>query len=226
MLAGSSPPDAPRPRLRIGIGAAVVLVIVVLVVAVLLSALSPRGSTQVLTGASDGAGGGAVDASDAGSSESGASVRSGAGVILVHVLGAVARPGLYELHDGDRIVDAVAAAGGFTEAADQTQQNLAKVLADGEQLYVPAVGELPPPLPPAAGGGAGGGGTVAADGIVNLNTADLTALETLPRIGPATAQKILDYRQENGTFAQVDDLMNVTGIGQKTFDGLRDRITV
>lgn len=133
--------------------------------------------------------------------------------ILVHVLGAVAEPGLYELRDGERIVDAVAAAGGFAEDADQAALNLARALADGEQVYVPAVGEEPP-VPQEAPGG-----------LVNLNTADASELETLPGLGPELAARIVEWRTENGPFASVDDLLKVTGIGAKTVSGLADLAT-
>ena len=137
-------------------------------------------------------------------------------MLFVHVLGQVARPGLYELSEGDRAVDAVAAAGGFTDNADPGGINLARLLSDGEQLVVPAVGELPP---------TSGAGYSAGSGKINLNSADATALDTLPRIGPAMAQRIIDWRQANGRFSSVDDLLAVAGIGQKTLDGLRDLVT-
>lgn len=136
------------------------------------------------------------------------------GEIYVHVLGAVVEPGLYELSEGDRAVDAVAAAGGFAEGADQTQLNLARMLVDGEQIYVPLLGEAA--IAPGA----------ATDGKINLNTADQAALETLPRVGPALAQRILDWREQNGRFTAIEDLLSITGIGDKTYDGLKDLVTV
>jgi len=136
--------------------------------------------------------------------------------IFVHVLGAVVAPGLYQLREGDRVVDAIASAGGFAEGADETQLNLARVLSDGEQLFVPLVGELP--ALDAAGAVVGG--------KVNINTADQATLETLPRVGPALAQRIIAWRDDNGRFAAIDDLRSVTGIGDKTFEGLRELITV
>ena len=136
--------------------------------------------------------------------------------IFVHVLGAVVEPGLYQLREGDRVVDAIASAGGYTEAADESQQNLARVLSDGEQLYVPVVGEVPALDP---------GGAVIG-GKVNVNTADEATLETLPRVGPAMAQRIIAWREANGRFAAIEDLMSVTGIGEKTFEGLRELVTV
>jgi len=143
--------------------------------------------------------------------------------IYVHLLGQVEHPGLFVLHEGDRALDAVAAAGGFSPTADEGQLNLARPLVDGEQIVVPAIGEAPPVvsgLPPPSGGGAASGG------MVNLNTADQAALETLPRVGPALARRILDWRATNGRFTAIEDLMSVTGIGEKTFDGLKALVTV
>lgn len=140
--------------------------------------------------------------------------------VYVHVSGAVHAPGLYRLDDGARVLDAVAAAGGFAEGADENALNLARTLSDGEQLLVPMVG--------AAAGEATAGGAAAApgDGRVNLNTADVAALDTLPRIGPAMAQRIVDWREKNGRFTSVEDLLAVPGIGDKMLEALRDLVTV
>lgn len=138
-----------------------------------------------------------------------------AATVYVHVHGAVAQPGLYRLDEGARVVDVVAAAGGLTDEADAGAVNLARPLHDGEQLYVPAIGEAPPPST-----------GVASDGRVNINTADASTLDTLPRIGPALADRIIRWREENGTFTSVDDLLSVSGIGQKLLDGLRDLVTL
>ena len=153
---------------------------------------------------------------------SGPAVSGPAGQLLVHVTGAVRKPGIVSLPGGSRVLDAVASAGGLTEDADPATINLARPVADGEQLVVLRVGEAPPPA--AAAGGAAGGGVVG--GMVNLNTATQADLETLPRIGPALAQRILDWRQANGRFSAATDLLKVSGIGQKLFDGLRDRVAV
>lgn len=141
----------------------------------------------------------------------------------MHVLGAVANPGLVTLAAGGRVLDAVAAAGGLTEDADLSTVNLARPVTDGEQLAVPRAGEPLPP-PPAAGSGAAASGSSAS--TVNLNTATQSDLETLPRIGPALASRILDWRTANGRFTSPADLLAITGIGQKLFDGLKDRVTV
>ncbi len=130
------------------------------------------------------------------------------------------RPGLVELGAGARVVDAVAAAGGFTAEADPAGVNLARQVVDGEQLVVLAVGQAPPP----AIGGAGGSTGPAADGIVHLNTADVAALDTLPRIGPALAQRIIDWREANGPFTSIDQLLDVAGIGDAVFSGLADKV--
>ena len=141
--------------------------------------------------------------------------------LLVHLVGAVANPGLYELREGDRVVDAVAAAGGFTPDADQARLNLAGPVGDGEQVFVPRVGEA---LPVARGSGAPAAGEPSSP--VNLNTADEAALDALPGVGPATAKNILDWREANGRFTAVEDLLSVTGIGEKTLAELRDLVTV
>jgi competence protein ComEA len=146
--------------------------------------------------------------------------------LLVHVLGAVVRPGLVELSAGDRVVDAVAAAGGFTPDADPAGVNLARPVADGEQLMVFAVGQAPPPPAPGASGGASAPGGVQADGLVHLNTADVAALDTLPRIGPALAQRIIDWRDANGPFTSVDQLLDVAGIGDAVFSGLAELVAL
>lgn len=140
--------------------------------------------------------------------------------IYTHVFGAVAQPGLYRLPDGARVVDVIAAAGGLLPEADAAAVNLARRLTDGEQLYVPEVGAaVADPLGPAVAAPAG-------DGRVNLNTADAAALDTLPRIGPAMAERILAWREENGRFTSVEDLLAVPGIGEKMLEGLRERVTV
>jgi competence protein ComEA len=138
--------------------------------------------------------------------------------VVVDVVGAVRRPGLYRLGQGSRIADALARAGGATAKADLNQVNLAAPLADGEQVVVPKHGA--PAV--AVGGSAATPGAPAAP--VQLSTATLEQLDTLPGVGPATAQKILDYREKHGAFSSVDELDAVSGIGPKRLDQLRDLV--
>jgi competence protein ComEA len=143
--------------------------------------------------------------------------------IRVHVSGAVCQPAVYELSPGSIVQDAVDAAGGPASDADLDHINLALELRDQQQVYVPCQGELDP-LPPVSGGEPGGG--EAAGALININTAMEAELEALPRIGPKTAQRIVEYREANGPFGAIEDIQNVPGIGPATFDGLKDLITV
>jgi competence protein ComEA len=247
-------PPGERPRLRLGVGAAVVLLLAALITAVIVSAVGQQAGHRVITPAAAGTdpatpAGAAMNAPTTSSPRvSGAPTGSGQGgnsgateaeaaVIFVHVLGAVRRSGLFQLREGARVLDAVAAAGGLTEIADPAGVNLARRVADGEQLYVPALGEAQPGAPPSGAGAASGGqargardtaagGGPGTGGKVNLNSAGVADLEVLPRIGPAMAQRIIDYREANGRFTSVDELRNVTGIGERTFEGLKELVTV
>ena len=140
--------------------------------------------------------------------------------VVVDVVGAVRRPGLYRLEQGTRIADAVARAGGATGKADLSMVNLAAPLAVGEQVVVPKRG----PAGAAAGAGAAGAGAAATTGPVHLSTATLEQLDSLPGIGPVTAQKILDYRTKHGAFTSVDELDAVPGIGPSRMDQLQDLV--
>ncbi|PZE92555.1 helix-hairpin-helix domain-containing protein [Curtobacterium sp. MCBD17_008] len=194
------------------------------------------GSAAAPTGTGAGAGTGARAGAGAGSV--GAEPSASAAVAVVYVVGAVAHPGVVRLHAGDRVTDALDAAGGAAADADLTRLNLARPAVDGERLYVPRAGEteVPAELPAGDGpGGASGGGTAGGDGtdgsvpadtVVDLNTADAMTLETLPGIGPAMAQRILTWREEHGGFRTVEDLLEVSGIGDARFAELRDRVRV
>jgi competence protein ComEA len=139
--------------------------------------------------------------------------------VLAHVAGAVVRPGLYRLGGAPRIADAIDAAGGPAPDADLDAVNLAAAVADGERVYVPRQGEAPPAI---------GGSGLADDpnAPVDLNTATLDQLEALPGIGPATAQAILDHRQQRGRFRSVDELLEVRGIGAAKLEQIRPRVRV
>lgn len=233
-------PDRPRgPRWRTAAGAVVVLLLVLAGSAVAATALSAgRGSGEVVevgdVGASGDAADGGGDASSSRSPESRGTPGRG-GTVFVHVLGQVVVPGLYEVAADARLVDVVAAAGGFTPEADQGGVNLARTLTDGEQVRVPAMGEVVAPPPGGAGGAAGGGaagggasgagGAGSPGGLVPLGTATAEQLETLPGVGPATSAAILTWRDENGGFRSVDDLLEVPGIGEKTLEKLRPLVT-
>lgn len=144
-----------------------------------------------------------------------------AATILVDVAGWVRRPGVYEFHEGDRVVDAIDAAGGARHGASLESLNLAAPLADGTQILVAKGGQTP-----AAPIGATGAAPGAPTALVNVNTATAADLETLPGIGEVIAQTIVDYRTENGPFASVDALLDVSGIGDATLAEIRDLVTV
>ena len=135
-------------------------------------------------------------------------------LLVVNVVGAVRRAGLYRLPQGSRIADAVARAGGATRKADLALVNLAAPLADGTQIVVPARTRAAPQS----------GGAPSAAGPVHLNTATLEDLDALPGVGPVTAQKILDYRAQHGAFASVDELDAIPGIGPTRLDQLRELV--
>ena len=138
--------------------------------------------------------------------------------LVVHVVGAVRRPGLYRLADGARIADALRRAGGATRRADLSLVNLAAPVSDGSQVVVP---RRAPPV--AAASGEGGTGPAPA-GPLHLNTATVDQLDELPGVGPVTAQKIVDYREQHGAFSSVDDLDAIPGIGPARLEQLRELV--
>lgn len=148
---------------------------------------------------------------------------AGSGVI-VDIVGQVTHPGVLHLPAGSRVIDALTAAGGALPGAEVAAVNLARVLVDGEQVRIPAPGEQAPPASVVAG--TGGGTTGGSSALVNLNTADLAALDTLPGVGPVLAQRILDWRVAHGRFTSVDELAEVSGIGQRMLEQLRPKVTV
>ncbi|OUP07834.1 ComEA family DNA-binding protein [Collinsella sp. An2] len=150
--------------------------------------------------------------------------------IVVDVTGAVATPSVVTLPAGSRVEDALRAAGGVTEDAELAALNRAAPLTDGQKVHVPRVGEAV-----TSSGGAASPGEVtssgaspagASSGLVNINSADATALDALPGVGPATAQAIIEDREANGPFASIEDIMRVSGIGEKKFANLKDLICV
>ena len=160
--------------------------------------------------------------SEGSGADTGPEPSSGTG-LLVHVVGEVAEPGLVTLPEGARVADAVEAAGGVTRKADLTAVNLARTVVDGEQLHVPQPGEpvVGVPAPPGSGGRGSPGGPALAGGTVDINAADVVAMEALPGVGPSIAQAIVEWREANGPFASVDELDDVPGIGPATLDEIR-----
>jgi competence protein ComEA len=156
--------------------------------------------------------------------------------LVVDVCGAIARPGVYHLPAGARVCDLLDAAGGATSQAELAAVNLAAKLTDGQQVAVPKRGQAATVVGAGGPGGAGGSsagtggaataGPSAASAPVNLNLATAEQLDALPGVGPSTAQKIIDYRTANGSFRSVEDLKNVSGIGDAKFAALKDMVTV
>lgn len=153
-----------------------------------------------------------VDADDRG---------GGSDTVLVHVVGEVLAPGVVELDEGSRVRDAIAAAGGATEQAVLAGVNLARLLGDGEQVVVPDAEGVA-----SAGAGEAAGGVGGAGATVDLNLADAASLEALPGVGPALAQRIISWREANGRFGSVDQLLEVPGIGPVKFEDLRGLVRV
>ncbi|MFZ8757256.1 ComEA family DNA-binding protein [Microbacterium sp. HMH0099] len=205
--------EPPAARRRLGVGAVIVLVLAAFAVVVVIGMVRGATGAKVVTSVP---------------SPSGSAAHAPTVGLYVHVTGAVGAAGLYRLPAGSRVMDAVAAAGGFADDADRAGVNLARAVSDGEQIVVPVLGaaaEAHPDGGPDGAAGAAGGGA-AASGTIDLNTATADQLDTLPRIGPAIAERIISWREENGRFTSVDDLLSVPGIGEKMLAGLRDKVRV
>jgi competence protein ComEA len=158
-------------------------------------------------------------------------------IITVHVAGSVKNPGVYRLKYGSRINDGIVAAGGATSAANLDVINLATVLNEGEQIYVPKRGEKPHTItnrPQLGGGGGAAGGLNGVGGatgsavlqLININLASVVELEQLPGVGPSTAKAIVAYREKNGAFLKVEDLLKVRGIGPAKLSEILPRARV
>jgi len=162
-----------------------------------------------------------------GSKSSAAPSEPNSGQLIVHVVGAVARPGVVSLQSGSRVLDAIQAAGGFAQGANVEGVNLAARAQDGTQIYVPYLGSSPVPgiVVPNTGGSIHSSRVKAPSGVVNINTADVSLLTTLPGIGNSFAQRILDYRQEHGSFRSPDDLLSVQGFGKRRLEQVRQWVT-
>jgi competence protein ComEA len=147
--------------------------------------------------------------------------------IQVHVAGAVVRPGVYDLPEDSRVMDAIEAAGGFVIEADKNGINLAAILEDAQRLDIPYVaGYVPDEEEGFVVITEGTPSSLVGEGLIDINSASLEELDKLPGIGPTTAQKIIDYREAIGPFARIEDIVNVSGIGSATYDEIKDLITV
>lgn len=169
------------------------------------------------------------DASDAGAdgdaAETASEQAAHAAAIVVDVDGAVAQPGVVTLANGARVADAIVAAGGLTSEADTTSLNQAAILSDGEKVYVPREGETASAAASPSSSKTGIGSD-SSSGLININTATVEDLDTLPGVGPATAQAIVEEREANGAFTSPEDIMRVSGIGEKKYENLADLICV
>lgn len=201
------------------------------------SAAAPTGPVSSTSRNASPATGARVPPVDAGDSAPGAQSDPGhpaggtpgaASQVVVHVSGAVKRPGVYQLKRGDRVVDALQAAGGPSADAAADAVNLALKVEDGQRVYIPSKKDiqagLTSPQPWLPGGA--GGGQYGQPATVNINIAGKEQLEALPGIGPGLAAAIIDYRQRSGGFRKIEDLMKVGGIGPKTFARLKPLVTV
>jgi competence protein ComEA len=151
--------------------------------------------------------------------------------IIVHITGAVIRPGLYSLPPGSRLQDAVQAAGGATQDADLEAVNLAGFIEDGSRIVIPKTTpilptESTPVITESSRAELGTPIIPDSNHRININTANQTELESLPGIGPVLAMKIIAYREANGPFSTIEEIIDVSGIGQATFELIKDLITV
>ena len=148
--------------------------------------------------------------------------------IKVHITGEVQNPGIIEINENSRIADVIDLAGGLTSASDISKINLAYKIKDGQKIYIPSKNDEADitPILDNAGKGVIIEDQITNHSLININTASQNELETLPGIGASTAQKIIIYREQNGDFKKLDDIMNVPGIGNSKYNNIKDLITV
>lgn len=199
---GSDAPDNDSPRRRILPGVVIVVALVGLTVTIVFSAISSLTRSTTIPQELDAP------------SEPDAEITLVSSPVYVHVVGAVASPGLYELEDNARVIDAVMAAGGFMGEPADCSVNLARLVTDGEQIVVKSVEQ---------GCSASAGNS---DGKVSLNSGSESDFDTLPGIGPTLAERIVTWRESSGPFTSVDQLNEVSGIGDKLFAGIKDFLTL
>ena len=204
--------------------AAVALVAIGIVVGGVAFAVSDGGGVVV-----ERSGDAADAAAEGAGSTTAVAVTTACATAVVHIDGAVNAPGVYEISaDAPRVNDAVTAAGGLAENADTSSLNLAAVITDGSKVHVPSVDEasVASASSDSDGSDASGGDTTGSSGLVNINTATADELDTLPGVGPSTAATIIEDREQNGPFSSTEDLMRVSGIGEKKFAKLQGSICV
>ena len=223
--------ENPRQRIRwrIAVGAALILGTAVVAVSIVVSSISaltqgetPIPSDVVMPGTSPHS-----------ALPSNANTQQGT-EILVHVVGAVVAPGLYSVRVDSRIIDVVMAAGGLSSTADPCAINLAQPIVDGQQVVVPTTKDGSPgdqstctgENQTVTSGGASGAVDVATGALISLATATVAQLDTLPGIGPALAQRIVDWREASGGFSSIDQLGDVSGIGDKVLENIRGKVTL
>lgn len=149
-------------------------------------------------------------------------------IIILHITGAVKNPGIVQIEEGARLIDAIEAAGGTTENADTSKINLAYILSDGQKIYIPSFldEKIENYIEDTIGENIIIENTNSNMNLVNINTATQTELETLTGIGPSLASKIINYRKENGKFKTIEDIKNVSGIGDSKFEAIKNEICV
>lgn len=148
-----------------------------------------------------------------------------AATFVVDLDGCVKNPGVYEIPEGTRLYEVIEMAGGLTKDANTTQINQAEVLCDGQKILIPEVYDEVQSMEGAGSSEGRNNGSVSS-GKININTADAEALQEIPGVGPATAEKIIAYRESNGRFQTIEDIKNVSGIGEKTFEKMKDKIII
>lgn len=187
----------------------------------------PRADGPGPAGVTSGGSGAGASGVPVESNPPGGATPGGVAYVTVHAAGAVNRPGVYALSDGARVADVVTAAGGLASDADMDRLNLAARVSDGERVYAPRKGEEVPPGPVAGSGGTAGGQPGAAPaGPIDLNTATAEQLDALPGVGPATSAAIVTYRDRNGRFRAVDELLEVPGIGPAKLEAIRPLVRI
>lgn len=201
------------------LGAIVILIVFVVLGTVWTSITMPQEDSSTGNNSDE------IVVSQSENSDSEGTNEANASTLFVHIAGSVKNPGLYELPQGSRVSDAVSAAGGMSEDANTSSVNLARQLTDGEQIIVASNEDILAATETGTSNGSPAG-EVSSQGKVNINTASAEELMTLDGVGEATADKIIAYRQENGSFSRIEEIKEVSGIGEKKFEAMKDAITV